>query len=158
MRPLLVHGVILAVLAGIGVLVLAVEGLSTRDAGWVIGRFTLARLYWLALSGYALASTFIVLSVAFVQRVRERPFSGKAVILSHAVPVGLVWILVSLGFHDLVQDVFRNAGERSGRDRHGMPGGRPGTQRAPVSSAPPQIGRQYGSSGEVVGTGRQNSE
>jgi hypothetical protein len=154
MRPFLTHGAVLAALAALGAVLFVGEALSTQGAGWVIGRFTLTKVYWLALAGYALASTLIVVAVGLFLRRRERPLSHRVVVLSHVVPAALVWVLVSLGAHDAIQDLVRDAAH--GRDWGPTPAGEAGKARAPASSAPSTMVRKYGSGGEPVGAQRQD--
>jgi len=83
------------------------EALSTQPSGWLIKKYTFTKLYWFGFAGYSLISTFIVLSVDFFNKIKKRHFTKKAVILSHVTLVGLVWIFISLGLHDSIQDAWK---------------------------------------------------
>jgi hypothetical protein len=108
MRPFIMHLIILTGLIILGISLFTMEALSTQTSGWLIKKYTFTKLYWLGLIGYSLISTFIVLSVGFFYKIKKRSFTKKAVILSHVIPVGLAWIFISLGFHDLIQDAWKN--------------------------------------------------
>jgi hypothetical protein len=84
------------------------ETLTTQSGGWLIKKFTFTKLYWLAFIGYSLGSTFIVLFVGLFHKIIKRSFTKLAVILSHIIPIALLWIFISLGFHDLIQDAWEN--------------------------------------------------
>lgn len=121
MPALAAHMLVLASLLALGVAVSVIEAMSMQPGGWVIGRSTLSTLYWLAYLGYAVCSSLVVLVVGLVHRAAKRPLTTRAVVLSHAVPVGLAWAFVGLGLHDAVQDAWKSPGEASG---HVPPGGR----------------------------------
>lgn len=130
-RSLLVHWLILAALAGLGVALTGVDAL-TGEGGWLLARFTVSRLYWLAFGAYALVSTLDVLAVAAFQAMRRRALTPVAVVLAHVVPVLLIGILLNLGVHDWVQDALR---ERPAATSGGDAGGS-GTRVPQVAPAP----------------------
>ena len=108
MLPFIMHIIILTGLITLGIALLIMEALSTQTGGWLIKKFTFTKLYWLGFIVYSLISTFIVLSVGLFYKIKKRSFTKKAVILSHVIPVGLVWIFISFGLHDMIQDVWKN--------------------------------------------------
>jgi hypothetical protein len=59
-----------------------------------------------------------------------------AVILSHAVPVGLLWVAVSLGLHDWMQDRLHERIDTTGNHPLENRQQRPEIARSPIISAP----------------------
>ena len=108
MRPFFAHIGILSVLIMLGVALLAMEALSPQAIGGLIKKFTFSKLYWMGFILYSLISTVIVLGVGFFHKIKKKAFTAKAVILSHVIPIGLVWIFISFGFHDMIQDAWQN--------------------------------------------------
>jgi hypothetical protein len=79
-QPIRIHIFFLVALAVPGLAVLAVEALSDRSGGWVIERFTLAKLYWLAFFGFSVFSSLVVWGVRVFHRAKKIPFRKRAVI------------------------------------------------------------------------------
>lgn len=158
MRPFVIHIFILASLIILGIALFAMEMLTTQEGGWLIKKFTFTKLFWLAFIGYSLVSTFIVLSVGLFHKIRKRSFTKKTVILSHVIPIGLLWISISLGFHDLIQDAWKN---RTKKFKH-----RPlpvqieqgKKERIPIPPAPMTKILKYKAPGKPVEPDKQISE
>lgn len=107
MRPFLIHMLILGVLALVGLWALIEEATAPETYGGLFSKYDFSTAYWFVFAGYALGSTIIVSIVALIQRLRTKRLSKVAVVLSHVVPVGLVWVFFSLGIHDYVGDVLK---------------------------------------------------
>lgn len=107
MKPFKTHILILTFLIMLGIVLLIVESLSEYDGGWLFDEYILTKLYFLVLVGYSLFSTLIVSLVWFFYKRKKKVLTRSAVILSHVIPVGMVWLFFSLGLHDLIQDTFK---------------------------------------------------
>jgi hypothetical protein len=107
MGPFLLHLCILAVLMIPGVAMFIMEALSPAAGGVIFSKYDATKLYWLGLVGYSVVSTFIVLSLNLICRIKKTPFTKKATILSHILPVVFVWVFIQLGLHDLIQDTWQ---------------------------------------------------
>lgn len=130
-HPMRVHLGILGALLALGILVTAVDTFGGRSGG-LFSRLTVTRLYWLAFAVYGLVSTLDVLAVAAVQGIRGRRLTPFAVVMSHLLPIVLVWLLLSLGVHDWLQDAMRErpaATARQPADNSGSPTGAPDPAR-----------------------------
>jgi hypothetical protein len=112
MRAFKLHTCILAALAVPGIALFAVEALSTPEGGRLTRQYAFTRLYGLAFLAYLLFSTCVVLSVGLLHKIRKRPLTRKSVILSHAIPLGLAWISITLGLHDRIQELWKNSAVR----------------------------------------------
>ena len=80
------------------------EFFSDQSGGWFFSKYTLTRLYWLVYMAYLVFSTSIAGCVHLVYRIKKRRFTRLAVMLSHVIPVALVWISLSFGIYDFIQD------------------------------------------------------
>ena len=107
MRPFLVHILILTPLIILGIASFGIEAVETSYDRLGL-RYAFTIIYWFALIGYSLLSTFIVLLVGLFYKIKKRSFTKKAVILSHVILIGLLCIFVSLGFYDLIEDAWKN--------------------------------------------------
>lgn len=144
----MVHATILGLLMLPGIAVYGMEVLTPHSSGGLFRQFAFTKLYWLAFAVYALATTLIVTLIGFVQALRQKPLRGRAVILGHVIPVTLVWLSISLGLHDALQDAWK---------RHGA-GATPATQQRrdtdiraiPAPPDPSARMRQYRAPGPVV--------
>ena len=112
MRPYLVHLCILAALMVLGIALFLAETLSSETSGMLFGKYAATRLYWLVFMGYAVISTAIVTSVHVFHRLIRKVFTKKAVILSHVLPIGLVWVLIELNIHDMIQNAWQRSSNR----------------------------------------------
>jgi len=158
MRPFVIHIFILTALIILGIALFAMETLSTQTSGWLIKKFTFTKLYWLALIGYSLVSTIIVLSVGFIHKIRKKSFTKKAVILSHVIPIGLLWIFLSLGFHDLIQDAWKNRTKKFKPYPQQVQIEQTEKKRSPIPAAPLKKNLKYKASGKPVEPDKQKSE
>jgi hypothetical protein len=152
MRSFRLHIYILAALTVPGIALFAAEALSLKESGWLVQQYAFTRLYWLAFSGYALGSTCIVLSVGLFHKIRKTPLSRTSVILSHAIPVALVWISISLGLHDRIQEVWKKSDLRQPPRMEQTERKRP-----PIPAAPIQKRPIYESSGNAAEPEKQES-
>jgi hypothetical protein len=152
MRAFRLHIYILAALTLPGIALFAAEALSPRESGWLIQQYAFTRLYGLAFFGYALGSTCIVLSVGLFYKIRKAPLTRTSVILSHGIPVALVWISISLGLHDRIQEVWEKSDLR-------QPAGMEQAERKrpPIPAAPIQKSPIYESSGNAAEPEKQES-
>ncbi|MBT8345813.1 MAG: hypothetical protein KJO26_14830 [Deltaproteobacteria bacterium] len=107
MRPFVIHILILTSLIALGIAIFIMEALISSGGG-LIQKFAFTKLYWLAFIGYSIFSTFIVLSISIFHKIKKEVLTKKAVILSHVIPIGLLWVFISLGFHDLIEDAWNN--------------------------------------------------
>ncbi len=146
MRPFTFHILILVVLLVLGAVLFTGEALSPESSWGLIRRYTFTRLYFLALIGYAFISTFIVLCVRGFYGLRSKVFTRTAVILSHVIPVGLVWIAVELGIHDYIQNRTGESAQGARRDQSQIRNTPSAGENFP--SAPVAIGKvhEYGES------------
>jgi hypothetical protein len=108
MRPAIIHVIILAGFCIIGFALLTMEALTPQLPGGLIKQYTFTKLYWLALGFYSLITTTVVLSVGIYYRIKDKPLTGKSVVLSHVIPVALVWLSIHFGLHDRMQDAWKN--------------------------------------------------
>ncbi len=158
MRPFTIHIYILIVLSLLGVVLFAGEAFSPESTGGLIKKYTFTKLYWLAWVGYAVASTVIVLCVRGVYVLRRRVFTRTAVILSHVIPVGLLWIAIDLGIHDYIQDKI-NEGAQGARGNpsqfRNVPSAREKLPTAPLSEG--KI-HEYRDAGNTVQTEEQKDD
>ena len=106
MRPFVVHILILTPLIILGIASFAIEALDTSHKAHLRYIFTIC--YWLALIGYSLVSTFIVLSVSLFYKIKKRSFTKIAVILSHVILIGVLYIFVSSGLYSLTANAWKN--------------------------------------------------
>ncbi|UCD81494.1 MAG: hypothetical protein JSW26_08760 [Desulfobacterales bacterium] len=158
MRPFLIHIFILTSFIILGIALFTMEALSPQSSGWLIKKFTFTKLYWLAFIGYSLASTFIVLSVGLFHKIRKKTFTKKAVILSHVIPLGLLWIFISLGFHDLIQDSWKNRTKKFKHHPQQVQIEQTEKKRPPIPAAPLKKSLNYKASGKPVEPDKQKSE
>ena len=141
-----------------GIALFAMETLSTQNSGWLIKKFTFTKLYWLAFIGYSLISTFIVLSVGLFHKIRKRSFTKKAVILSHVIPIGLLWIFINLGFHDLIQDAWKNRTKKLKHDPQQVQIEQTEKKRFPIPATPFPKNLKYKTSDKPVEPDKQKSK
>lgn len=152
MRPFLIHILILLAFATLGIAGLVTAALAPDDPGGLFGKYDFVVIYWIILGYYALGSTLIVLSVAVIQRIRRRPFTRLAVILCHVLPIALIWVFLTLGVHDWIQDARKQndfAVERQIRPPQ------PERKRPPVSATPKPNKPAYNSSSGPIGAVEQ---
>lgn len=107
MRPWFVHLIILVALAILGIAIYLMETLTPASSGGLFLRYDATKLYWLGFMGYSSISTFIVLSVFVTLKFSKSRFNAKTVILSHILPIGVVWISLQLGIHDFIQNAWQ---------------------------------------------------
>ena len=150
MRPYIIHILILTCLIILGSALFAMEAISPQSSGVLIKKFTFTKLYWLALLGYSVVSTFIVLAVGIFYKIRKRSFTKKAVILSHVIPVGLAWIFISFGFHDLIQDAWKNRRKDFKHTAKEAPHEQAEKKRHPIPATPLPRNLNYKSPGKPV--------
>ena len=150
MRPFVIHIIILSFLIILGIALFAMETVSIQNPGGLIKRFAFTKLYWLAFIVYSLISTFIVLSVCLFYKIKRLSLTKKAVILSHAIPIGLLWIFISLGFHDLIQDAWKNWTKKFKRNPQQVQIEQTKKERPPILSAPLEKNLIYKDSGKPV--------
>jgi len=158
MRPFVIHIFILTSLIILGIALFAMETLSPQNSGGLIKRFTFTKLYWLAFIVYSLFSSFIVLSVGLFYRIRKRSFTKKAVILSHVIPIVLLWIFISLGLHDLIQDACKNRTKEFKHTPQQVQIEQTEKKRSPIPATPLRKNLKYKASGKPVEPDKQKSE
>ena len=158
MRPFVIHIIILTSLIILGIALFAMETLSIQNSGWLIKKFTFTKLYWLAFIGYSLVSSFIVLSVGLFHKIRKRSFTKKAVILSHVIPIGLLWIFISVGFHDLIQDAWKNRTKKFKHSPQQVQIEQTEKKRSPIPATPLTKSLKYKASDKPVEPDKQKSE
>lgn len=112
MRPYLLHFCILAALMAPGIALFIGEAFFFETGDMLFSKYAATRLYWLVFMGYAIISTAIVASVHVFHRQIKRMLTKKAVILSHVLPIGFVWLLIELGTHDKIQDAWQRSADR----------------------------------------------
>jgi len=137
MRPYLVHLSILAALMVLGIASFLAEAFFFETSDMLFGKYAATRLYWFVFMGYAIVSTAIVASVYVFHRLTRKVFTKKAVILSHILPIGFVWLLVEFNIHDTIQNVWQRSayqgsvtGQQPVRD---VPKQKPQVPQAPLS-------------------------
>ena len=158
MRPYVIHILILTSFIILGIALFVMETLTPESSGGLIRKFTFTKLYWLAFIVYSLVSTFIVLSVGFYHKLKKRSFTPKAVILSHVIPIGLLWIFISLGFHDLIQDAWKN---RTKKFKHGpqqVQIEQTEKKRSPIPATPLTKSLKYKAGDKPIEPDKQKSE
>jgi hypothetical protein len=158
MRPSLIHSLILTCLIILGIALFAIEALSTQSSAWLIKKFTFTKLYWLAFIVYSLVSTFTVSSVALFYKIKKRSFTKKAVILSHIIPVGLLWIFISLGFHDFIQDACKSRTQKLRHNPQQVQIDETEKKRPPIPATPFSKSLKYKAPGGSVEPDKQKSE
>lgn len=107
MRPYTLHLCILSVFMIPGVAVFIMETFTPETGGLLFRKYDATKLYWLGLIGYSVITTFIVLSLNLIFRIKKKPFTKKAASLSHILPVFFVSMFIQLGLHDLIQDTWQ---------------------------------------------------
>jgi hypothetical protein len=112
MRPYLAHLCILAALMVLGIASFVAEALFSETSGIIFKKYDATRLYWLVFMGYAIISTAIVSTVYIFHRLIRKVFTKKAVILSHVLPIGLVWLLIELNVHDIIQNAWQRSANK----------------------------------------------
>lgn len=157
MRPFVVHILILTSLIALGVAIFTMEALTPNSGGLII-KFTFTKLYWLAFIGYSIVSTFIVLSIGIFYKIKKEILTKKAVILSHVVPIGLLWIFISLGFHDLIEDAWNNMGTELKYSSEQAEIEQAENKSPPIPPAPSKQILKYDSSGTPVEPDKQTAE
>ena len=157
MRPFVVHLLILTALMALGIALFAMEALTPRSGG-LIQKFTITTLYWFAFIGYSLVSTCIVLSVGLFLKIKQEALTQKAVVLSHLIPIGLLWIFISLGFHDLIEDKWDNRAQEPKHSPGRVQGEQTEKKRLPTPPAPSRKILQYDSSAQPVESDKKTSE
>lgn len=158
MRPFIMHIIILTGLIILGITLLSMEALSPETSGSLIKKYTFTKLYWLGLSGYSLISTFIVLCVGVFYKIKKRFFTKKAVVLSHVIPLGLVWIFISLGFHDLLQNAWKNRIKDFKHIPKQVEYEQSEKKRSPIPATPLSKNLKYKTSDKPVEPDKQKSE
>ena len=140
MRPSSLHLGILAALMIPGIALYLAEAMSAGGSGLFV-RFAATKVYWLSFAVYAAGSTTVVAVVYLLSRSRGAALSSSGVLLSHLLLVGCVWLVVSLGLHDRIQDAWRSLGASRGRAVSPGPAARPrplpSALSAPMRGVPP---------------------
>jgi len=103
------------VLAVIGIWLYWFETLHPGPNGPLFRQYDATRLYWIGWISYAVASTIIVSVTAATYRLRRRKVTGTTIILSHLIPVALLWVIIQLGIHDLVETAWNNTFNKTSR-------------------------------------------
>ena len=158
MRPSVIHVFILAFFMILGIVLFAMETFSPHNSGGLIKKFTFTKLYFVSFIVYSAVSTCIVLSVFLFHRIRKKSFTKKAVILSHVIPIGLLWICVSLGFHDLIQNAWKNRRQKFRHHPQQVQIERTEKKRPPIPAAPLKKHLKYKPSENAVEADKQKSE
>ena len=152
------HISILSCLIILGVVLLSMEALSTQTSGWLIKKYTFTKLYWFGFIGYSLISTVIVLSVGRFNKIKKRSFTIKAVILSHVILVGLAWIFIGLGLHDLIQDAWKKKNKELEHIPKQVQYEKIEKQRPPIAATPLSKHLKYKTSNKPIEPDKQKSE
>ncbi len=108
MRAYLLHSAILAVLAVPGGILL-VQSYGTGHSGGLFSADSFIKVYWLVYGLYVLFSTLIIFAMHLIMRLQKKKLKNGLVVLAHVVPVGVLWIGVQLGIHDLIDDRMKAA-------------------------------------------------
>ena len=108
MLPWFLHFGILMILTIVGLTIYIMETLSPAAPGGLFLKYDATTLYWLGFLGYSAISTSVVLSVFIALKFTKYQFTTKVVILSHILPIGLVWISLQLGIHDFIQNTWKS--------------------------------------------------
>ena len=112
MRPFFIHLCILAFLMVIGIALFVTEAFFFEANGMLFSQYVATRLYWLAFGVYAIVSTTIVTSVYIFHKITKKVFTKKAVILSHVLPIGFVWVLIEFNVHDIIQNTWESRADK----------------------------------------------
>jgi hypothetical protein len=158
MRPLTIHICIILFLAILGGLFFTLETLSTPEGGWLIKKYTFTKLYWLAFFTYSLVSTIIVLVVGLFFSVKKISFSKKAVILSHLIPAGLLWVVINFGVHDMIQNIWKNVNQHFQPKPEAIKIEATELKRPPTPPSPPLKSLPYTPSGGPIEPDKQPKE
>lgn len=136
MAATLTHLSILAAVCLPGLAAL-VQDATTHTQGGLFSPYTFTKVIWIGIGTYALASSLLVVMVAALRHRRGRPYAVFGVLLTHAVAVGILALLLSLGVHDRIQDAWRSDEARSRPAPTAPSGERPrAPQGAPVALRP----------------------
>jgi hypothetical protein len=135
MKPYPLHVLILALLIIPGIALFFLEYFSDYKGGWIFSKYTLTKLYWLAYIVYAIGSTFIVTFIHLFLIVIKRRFTKLAVFLSHVIPIAVVWMSISFGIHDFIQDNWNRWTNPKGSDLSDRAPKKP-KQRPPITQTP----------------------
>ena len=141
----------------LGIALLAMEALIPGSGG-LIQKFTVTKLYWLAFIGYSLVSTCIVLSAGLFLKTKKAVLTKKAVILSHLIPVGLLWVFVSLGLHDSIEDAWNDRAEKKKHRLGQVQIEQAEMKKLPTPPAPSRQNLKYQSSARPVEPDTQTSD
>ena len=157
MRPVYIHLAFLAVLAVLGIALYAMEALSPYDGGGFLPQYLFSQLYGLAWIGYALLSTVIVAAVGLTFKIRQRPVTEKTVLLSHVIPIGLIWLFFRLGIHDMIQDAWSTRSSALTPDRQQVRTEQTQSARPPIPTAPLSKHLDIKEAGKPVAPTRQEA-
>lgn len=106
------------------------------------------KVFWIVYGLYVLFSTLIVCAMHLVMRLQKRKLKGGVIILAHVVPVGVLWVGVQLGIHDIIEDRLKtdtslDQDDRATIQKTSMP------QKTGPLSAPMLKKRDYQQPGEI---------
>ncbi len=117
MKPYPLHFIILVVLALPG----GILYLQTYSAGYAnAGLFSadaFTKVYWAIYGLYVLISTLIVVAVHLIMRVRKHTLKGWMIFIVHILPVGLLWLGIQVGIHDIIDNRLRAVGSLEQYDK-----------------------------------------
>ena len=158
MRPFVIHILILTVLIVAGIALFALESLSTQEGGGLIQKYTFTKLYGLAFIGYSLTSTLAMSVMGLFYKMSKRAFTKKAVVMSHFILVGLLWVFIRLGFHDLIQDAWENRTKTPGLNPQQVQIDETEKKRSPIPATPMRKRVKYKAPGGPVEPDEQKSD
>ena len=150
MRPAIIHVIILAGFCVLGLALLTMEALTPQLPGALIKQYTFTKLYWLALGFYTLITTTTVLSVGIYYRIKDKPLTGKSVVLSHVIPAALVWLSIHFGLHDWMQDAWKNKTQGIESIHKQLQVETEEGRRRPIPSAPMHDIDEYQAPGTII--------
>ncbi len=134
MHPFVIHILILLPFAVFGLMGFIGAYMAPETHGGLFGRYDFIIVYWVIYGGYVLGSTIIVGLVAFVQYLRSVPFTRLSVVLSHVIPIGLIWLFLSLGVHDWIEGMWKKNDHTFEQQRSGREPAE--SKRAPIPATP----------------------
>jgi hypothetical protein len=137
MRALQAQFFILMLLCLFGITIWIVDFGIDISGDW-FGRFGVIKLIWAAIGIYAFVSSICVFSVWLICKLKKWPYTTKGVWLTHGIGIGLVYLGISLGIHDRIDDTLKSSKQLAPDNRihlkHKLPTPRPTIPSPPISS------------------------